>query len=577
MKPRSGWFCVVSGNDGEEIVALSIKEAIAAVSAPGQFFEVIEETRNGSTGRLFKNSPSTLRQIFDTARGVDDTFMVYEDEEWTFAATMEEVDALGHALVNRYGVKKGDRVGIAMRNYPEWIISFAAITSIGAISVSLNAWWTEEELEYAISDAGLSVLIADSERVNRAARLCRKAGVALLGVRLDELEPLEHGVDHWHDVVERGVGMPDVDIDQNTDATILYTSGTTGFPKGAVSTHGTICQSIMAFSSGGAIQSMRRSPDDDVSTLTPCFILIVPLFHVTGCIPVMMSCFTVHLKLVMMYRWEPERALQLIERHQVTNFVGVPTQAWDLLENPNFDQYDTSSLAAIGGGGAPAPPTLVARVENSFKHGHPNLGYGMTETNAYGPGNYGEDYVTHPLSTGRVPTIVMDVEIRDEEFRALGPNESGEIWMKSPTMIRGFWERPDATAETIVDGWLRTGDLGRIDNDGFLYIEDRLKDMILRAGENVYCAEVEAAIYENSAVYEAAVIGLPNERLGEEVAAVVMLRDEQKLTYDELHAHLTTRLAIFKIPTRVFFTHEPLQRNAAGKFLKRDMPERYFA
>jgi long-chain acyl-CoA synthetase len=577
MKRCTVAFCVGSENDWEEFVALSIQQAIAAVSAPGQFFEVIEDSRNGTAGRAFKNSPSTLRQIFDTARGVSDTFMVYEDEEWSFTQTMEEVDALGYALVHHYGVKKGDRVGIAMRNYPEWIVSFAAITSIGAISVSLNAWWTEEELEYAINDAGLSVLIADSERVRRAARLCREAGVALLGVRLDELEPLENGVDHWHDVVVRGVAMPDVDIDEDTDATILYTSGTTGFPKGAVSTHGTICQTIMAFSSGGAIQSVRRNPDDEVSTLAPCFILIVPLFHVTGCIPVMLSCFTVHLKLVMMYRWEPERALQLIERHQVTNFVGVPTQAWDLLENPTFDKYDTSSLAAIGGGGAPAPPTLVARVESSFKRGHPTLGYGMTETNAYGPSNYGEDYVTHPLSTGRVPTIVMDVEIRDEELRTLGTNSSGEIWMKSPTLIRGFWEKPEATAEMIVEGWLRTGDLGRIDDDGFLYIEDRLKDMILRAGENVYCAEVEAAIYEHPAVYEAAVIGLPDERLGEEVAAVVMLRDAMTLTYDELHAHLTSRLANFKIPTHVVFTHESLPRNAAGKFLKRDMPARYFA
>ena len=558
-------------------MVLSSEEAVAAVSAPGQFFEVIEEIRNGRAGRRFKNSPSTLRQIFDTARLIDDTFMVYEDEEWTFSETMQEVDALGYTLVHHFGVKKGDRVGIAMRNYPEWIISFAAITSVGAISVSLNAWWTEEELDYAINDAGLTILIADSERVQRAARSCRTAGVALLGVRLDVLEPLELGVEHWRDVVVRGVDMPDVTIDEDTDATILYTSGTTGFPKGAVSTHGTICQSIMAFSSGGPIQSVRRNPEVEVSSLTPCFILIVPLFHVTGCIPVMMSCFTVHLKLVMMYRWEPERALQLIERHQVTNFVGVPTQAWDLLENPNFGDYDTSSLVAIGGGGAPAPPTLVARVESSFKRGHPTLGYGMTETNAYGPGNYGEDYVTHPLSTGRVPTIVMDVEIRDESLRALGPDESGEIWMKSPTLIRGYWEKPEATAETIVDGWLRTGDLGRIDADGFLYIEDRLKDMILRAGENIYCAEVEAAIYEHPAVYEAAVIGLPDERLGEVVAAVVMVRDGERLTYDELHAHLTSRLANFKIPTSVVFTHESLPRNAAGKFLKRDMPKRYFA
>lgn len=576
MNQRTASFCVGFVDNEEAFVALSVPEAIAAVAAPGQFFEVVEVEREGVTNRMFKNSPTHLRQIFDTARGVDDTFMVYEDEEWSFARTMAEADALGYALVHHFGVRKGDRIGIAMRNYPEWVVSFAAILSIGAISVSLNAWWTEEEIEYAINDAGLSVLIADSERIERSAGPCQRAGVRMLGVRLDELEPLEQAVEHWHDVVVRGHPMPDVPIAEDTDATILYTSGTTGFPKGAVSTHGAVAQTIMAFSAGGAIQAVRRTPDEEVSSLPACFILVVPLFHVTGCIPVMMSCFTLHLKLVMMYRWEPERALQLIERHQVTNFVGVPTQSWDLLESPNFDRFDTSSLNAVGGGGAPAPPTLVARVEGSFKRGHPNLGYGMTESNAYGPGNYGEDYVNHPLSTGRVPTIVMDVEIRDPEMRPVARNESGEIWMKSPTLIRGYWEKPEATAETIVEGWLRTGDLGYVDDEGFLYIEDRLKDMILRAGENVYCAEVESAIYEHPAVYEAAVIGLPDERLGEEVASVVMLKRSMTLTREELHSHLTTRLASFKIPTRVVFTHEPLPRNAAGKLLKREMPRLYF-
>jgi long-chain acyl-CoA synthetase len=291
----------------------------------------------------------------------------------------------------------------------------------------------------------------------------------------------------------------------------------------------------------------------------------------------MMSCFSWHFKLVMMYRWEAERALDLIERHKVTAFVGVPTQSWDLIECPNFSKYDTSSLASVGGGGAPAPPTLVERVERSFSRGRPSLAYGMTETNAYGPGNFGDDYVHHPTSTGRAPTIVMDVEIRDSQGRALGADEHGEIWLKSPTLIRGYWRRDEDTASTIVDGWMRTGDLGRIDDEGFLYVEDRLKDMILRAGENVYSAEVEAAIYELAAVYEAAVFGIPDERLGEEVACVVMLKQGMSLSADQLRAHLEKRLANFKVPTRVVFTDEPLPRNAAGKFLKRQMNQLYFS
>jgi long-chain acyl-CoA synthetase len=554
-----------------------MREAIAAVSAPGQPFELTEGVLNGVDYRVFKNCPPTLRQFFESARGLDQTFLVYEGEEWSFDEVMQEVDALAYALVHHYGIEVGDRVGIAMRNMPEWIVSFAAIVSVGAISVSLNAWWTEEELDYAIGDSGLSLLIADPERIRRAQEICVQGDVRILGARLDELQPLRPEVESWTAVVTRGNAMPDVEIGPDHDATILYTSGTTGSPKGAVSTHGAICQTIMAFSAGAVINSSGRTSGESSIGLTPCFILIVPLFHVTGCIPVMMSCFSWHFKLVMMYRWEAERALDLIERHKVTAFVGVPTQSWDLLECPNFSKYDTSSLASVGGGGAPAPPTLVERVERSFSRGRPSLAYGMTETNAYGPGNFGDDYVHHPTSTGRAPTIVMDVEIRDSQGRALGADEHGEIWLKSPTLIRGYWRRDEDTASTIVDGWMRTGDLGRIDDEGFLYVEDRLKDMILRAGENIYSAEVEAAIYELAAVYEAAVFAIPDERLGEEVACVVMLKQGMSLSTDELRAHLEKRLANFKVPTRVVFTDEPLPRNAAGKFLKRQMNQLYFS
>jgi long-chain acyl-CoA synthetase len=554
----------------------SISEAIADVSAAGQPFEIIEVEHDGVTNRAFKNAPATLRQLFDLARGVEETFLVYEDEEWTFAEVMREVDALSDTLVHHFGIKKGDRVGIAMRNFPEWVISFAAIISVGAISVSLNAWWTEDELDFAINDSGLALFIGDSERILRASGSCARAGARLLGVRLNENATYADGVERWSDVVVTGVAMPEIDIDANSDATILYTSGTTGFPRGAVSTHGAICQTIMAFSSGAAIQAARRDGDEEGSGQAPCFILIVPLFHVTGCIPVMLSCFTWHFKLVMMYKWDPERALALIERHHVTNFVGVPTQAWDLIESPSFSKYDTSSLTAVGGGGAPAPPTLVERVEHSFKKGRPNLGYGMTETNAYGPGNYGDDYLSHPTSTGRVPTIVMDADIRDEALNSLATGERGEIWLKSPTLIRGYWRNPDVTADTIRMGWLRTGDLGHVSEEGFLYVDDRAKDMIIRAGENVYSAQVESAIYEHPAVYEAAVFGLYNERLGEEVAAAVMVRDETSLTTGELQAFLSSRLAAYMIPSRVAFTREPLPRNPAGKLLKREMPALYF-
>lgn len=328
-------------------MGLSFEQAIAAVAAPGQPFEVIQDTREGVTNRIFKNAPATMRDFFDLAREVDATFLVYEDEEWSFREVMEEVDALANALVGTYGVKVGDRVGIAMRNLPEWVVAFAAILSIGAVSVSLNAWWTEDEIDFAVKDSSLSVLIADTDRISRAQGPCQRESVAIIGVRLDELEPLGVNVKSWNDVVIRGVAMPVVALTPDDDATILYTSGTTGFPKGAVSTHRALCQTVLAFSSGAAIVEARRDAAEAGSGLAPCFILIVPLFHVTGCIPVMMSCFAWQFKLVMMHRWDPERALQLIERHRVTNFVGVPTQSWDLVECPNFARYDTRDRKSV--------------------------------------------------------------------------------------------------------------------------------------------------------------------------------------------------------------------------------------
>jgi long-chain acyl-CoA synthetase len=284
----------------------------------------------------------------------------------------------------------------------------------------------------------------------------------------------------------------------------------------------------------------------------------------------MLGSFVGGSKLVMTYKWDPDRALELIERERVTNFVGVPTMSWDLLEAPSFATRDTSSLLAVGGGGAPMPPELVKRIEDNFTKGRPSLGYGMTETNAYGPGNSGDDFIAHPTSTGRaVP--VMDLRVTDPLGNVLPVGETGEIWFRGPMLIRGYWNRPDATADTIVDGWLRSGDIGRIDAEGFVYVSDRAKDMVLRGGENIYSAEVEAAIYEHPAVYEAAVYGLPHERLGEEVACHVMVKPGAELDVGELQRFVGERLANFKVPTRVTIVSEQLPRNASGKILKREL------
>ena len=551
-------------------MTLSYEEASAQITAPGERYETHEVEVRGVTYTAFKGAPSSLKELADLTRLYGDTeYLVYEDERYTYADVYARADGIAAALVNDYGVQKGDRVAIAMRNYPEWIITYLGALSIGAVVVSMNAWWTADEMAYGLEDSGAKVLVADLERVERSREAAEGLGLRTIGVRLDE-EEVPPGVERWEDVVVPSAARPEVEVGPDDDATILYTSGTTGRPKGAVSTHRAIVQALMGFGCKTSIDSLRRPEEAAGRTGAPVFILIVPLFHVTGNVPVFLGSLASGLKLVIMHKWDPGQALVLIEREKVTNFIGVPTQSWDLLEHPDFEKYDTSTLTSVGGGGAPAPPQLVGRVGSSFKTAKPNIGYGMTETNAYGPGNSGADYETHPTSTGR-STPILTVEIRDADANPVPAGQPGEIWMKGPNLIRGYWNKPEATAETIVDGWLRTGDLGRMDEEGFLYIEDRAKDMILRGGENVYSAEVEAAIYEHPAVYEAAVFGLPHERLGEEVAVAIVPRQGETIDPDELRTFLAAQIAPFKIPSKVFFYDEALPRNPAGKILKRQL------
>jgi long-chain acyl-CoA synthetase len=548
----------------------SYDEAIAQVTGPGGPFEIGEAVIRGERMRVFKNTPPSLRSLWDLARTRGDrTFLVYEDESWSWAETMRHVDALAAALVHQFGVAPGDRVSIAMRNYPEWIIAFAAITSVGGVAVSLNAWWTADETDYGLRDSGSRVLIADPERLERAAATLADAGIAAIAVR-SQGAALPTGAVRYEDAVVPGTPMPAVAIDPHDDATILYTSGTTGRPKGAVSTHHAVLSALLCFGCQVAVRNLLTPQTDTQKQYPTSFILAVPLFHVTGCVAVMLSCVAAGCKLVIMHKWNAERALELIERERITNFVGVPTMSWDLLESPDFARRDTSSLLAVGGGGAPAPPELVRRIDRGFRNAGPGIGYGMTETNAYGPQNAGPEYLRRPTSCGRTVPVV-EIRVTDESGTPLAPGQVGEIWFRGPNLIRGYWNRPDATAETIVGGWLRSGDLGRTDEEGFLYVEDRAKDMVLRAGENVYCAEVEAAIYEHPAVYEAAVFGLPHERLGEEVAASVYLKPGAELAADALQAHVRERLAGFKVPSIVEFASAPLPRNASGKILKRQI------
>ena len=552
---------------------LDWQAANAALTAPGAPYELETIEVRGTPLRCFRHAPRNLGELYAQSLAHDRTFLVYEGERLSFAEVHARATALAARFHRARGLVPGDRVAIAMRNYPEWVIGYMAATLSGLVAVPMNAWWSADELVYGLEDSGAKLLLVDSQRLERIAPRLPQLSVEVLVARPDGALPA--GVGDLAEELAAGEGAtaPAVDVDPEADAVIMYTSGTTGFPKGAVSTHRAVVHSLLAFEvNTAAFGLMNPAAAAQAQALPPSMLLTVPLFHVTGSNAIFLTSFRPGRKVVMMYKWDAEQALALIEAERITSFTGVPTMTWEMLQSPNFEHYDTSSLATIGGGGAPAPPEQVRRVEARFK-GRPGIGYGLTETNAVGAQNTGDDYLKRPRSTGR-PPVVVDIEAFGDGGRPVARGETGELCIRGPVVFRGYWNKPEATAEAIRDGWFRTGDVGRVDEEGFVYVEDRLKDMVLRGGENVYCAEVEAALYELEGVSEAVVFGVPDERLGEQVAAVVVAQDGHVLTPEEVRAQLAARLAHFKVPEHLFFQEEQLPRNASGKFLKRDVRSR---
>jgi long-chain acyl-CoA synthetase len=555
------------------VAGLSVDEAVAALTAPGAPFEMEEKIIRGVRTRVWKNAPASLRAVFEASRGHgDQPFLVYEDERLAYAEHYRRTAALARALVDRFGLGKGDRVAIAMRNFPEWSLAFWAVASIGAVVVPLNAWMTGAELDYCLRDSAARLLIADAERAERLTPYV--AGLPLEAVLVARAgRDLPAGLLRLEDVVgNAAASLPDAAIDPEDDATIFYTSGTTGKPKGALGTHRNICTNLvnLAFARGRTL--LRRGEPLPAPGAAPktATLLSVPFFHATGCHSVLCASLYAGNKIVLMYRWEPERAMQLIERERINSFGGVPSMAWQVLEHPAFDRYDLSSVESIGYGGAPAAPELVARIKEKFPKVMPGNGYGLTETSSVTSQNSAEDYQRKPDSAGLI-VPVCDVRVVDAAGRDVPAGAVGELWIKGPNVVKGYWNQPEATAASYTEGWLHSGDLVRIDTEGFLYILDRVKDMLIRGGENIYCVEVEDALYSHPAVMDAAVIGIPHRVLGEEVGAVVQLTPGTQLGEEELKRHVAARLAAFKVPVRIALRHEPLPRNANGKILKQEL------
>jgi long-chain acyl-CoA synthetase len=564
---------------------MTVAEAHAQLTGPGERFEIEERVIRGVLTKVWKNAPPTLRHVFLNARSFPDReFLVYDDERATYEAYARATIRLAHQL-QADGVKKGDRVAVIMRNLPEWPVAFFAGVLTGAIVTPLNAWWTGAELEYGLADSGAKIAIVDDERLERIGESLDRLGdlervyVSRLAsapphpkvARLEDVIGLVNG---WKDLPDQP--LPAVELEPEDDATILYTSGTTGKPKGALGTHRNMTSNVGAGGISGVRNFLRAGqplPESDPHKLPQrVTLLVVPFFHATGLSATLGPTMNAGGKIVLMRRWDAEPAMRLIEREKVSSTGGVPTIAWQLIEHPARAKYDLSSLVAVTYGGAPSAPELVRKIGETFPGSAPGNGWGMTETTATFTSHLGKDYENRPESAGPAAPV-GEMQIRDPaDGKTLLPAGAvGELWVKGPQVVKGYWNKPEATAETFVDGWLRTGDLARLDDEGFLFIIDRAKDMLIRGGENIYCVEVENVLYDHPDVMDAAIVGIPHKTLGEEPGAVVHLKPGGTATEAELRAFVRERLAAFKTPVKVAFWPEMLPRNANGKILKTEL------
>ena len=567
---------------------MSIAQCNAVMTAPGAKFEMEEKVINGIRLRTYKHAPLTLRDVVLNSKQWDfREYLVFEDERITYAAHYKAVAHLARRLREDFGVQKGDRVAVVMRNYPQWAVGFWAALAIGAIATPLNSWWTGEELEYGLADSGARVAIVDPEKLERIRDhlptltqlktvIVARGGDDEADPRIVSLEKLIGSARAWASLPD--IEMPAAEVGPDDDATIMYTSGTTGKPKGALATHRGIISNVfngMACQARHFVRQGQSPPVRDPLNDPPRIpLLAIPFFHATGAfsnlVPVIMNAD----KIVTMYKWDPGEALEIIEREKVTMIGGVPAIAWQVLEHPDRDKYDLSSIQFVAYGGAPSAPELVATIKRRFPNGLASNGWGMTETCAASCVNFGKDYEVRPDSCG-APAPAMDFKIVGSNGETLGPNQVGELWVKGPNNCKAYWNKPEATAKTYIDGWVVTGDIGRMDEESFVFLLDRAKDMLIRGGENIYCIEVESALYDHPAIMDAAVVGIPHKVLGEEVGAVVQVKPDMEVTTDELRRFTAQKIAAFKVPVDIQIQRDPLPRNANGKIMKSELRTRF--
>ena len=539
----------------------------AQLTGPGAPFEVVEEEVRGERMPVFKNRPRSLRALLDQslAHG-DKEHVVHGEERITFAEHYSRAGALATAFRERYGLRKGDRVAILAANCHEWVLALWATVGSGGVVAALNGWWQGDEILYGIQDSEPTLLIGDPRRLERIAGHDPGVPVLETGAAFAELE-----------AEFAGRGFPKAEIAEDDPAVILYTSGTTGRPKGAVNTHRGICGFAQVGMYNGlknmmlaAERARERGEEPEGPPPPTCSLVTAPLFHLSGLYGSAVTMLSVGGKTVYRSgRFDPEDVLRLIEKERVTTWSALGSTPYRVVSHPAVRKYDLSSMSNLGSGGAPTSPEIQRRLREVFPRGGRNmgLGYGLSESVTAVAMIGGAELAEHPTSVGR-PVATHQVEIRDADGKAVPEGVEGEIFIRSPYVMLEYWRKPEASAESLLPGhWLRTGDIGRFEK-GLLYINSRARDMILRGGENIYPVEIEHRLEAHPEVAEAAVLGVDHEELGQEVKAVVVPRDGAALDTQVLAAWVGETLAGYKVPAHWEVRETPLPRNAAGKVLK---------
>ena len=537
-----------------------------AVTAPGQMFELTEVTRRGVTMPAFKNAPPSVVHYFAhfCNEKKDETFLVEGDQRMTFGEVWHAATHVAHSLATEHGIEKGDRVGIAARNSSNWIVAYMGILMAGGCATLLNGWWTGEELAYGIKLCECKLVLADPQRAARLEDEDHPAKVIVF----DHGVPSQGLASVWAagDTAMKMLGQ----IGPDDLATILYTSGSTGHPKGAYSDHLGVVSGTMNYVCQTAMMLQLLTERGEAPTVQPSALVAVPLFHVTGEVPLFLQSFAMGRKLVLMPKWDATEALRLLAEEQITYFVGVPLMSYEIAVHPEREKYDLSQCKTFAGGGAARPIEHVKKIKDAFKDGYPVLGYGLTETNGVGAGNLNENYLAKPSSTGMPSLPLVDMAILDDDGSPLEQGVIGEVSIRSVCNFLGYWKDEGATrAAYSDDAYFRTGDLGYLDEDNYLFIVDRKKDIIIRGGENISCLEVEEAIYTHPAVAECSVFGLPDERFGEIPAAVYHTHEGRDLTPEDLQEFLHEHIAAFKVPSSIWRSEEQLPRLGTQKVDKR--------